>query len=130
MHFTKYNMLSYFFLTLIYYSLYYCIRLTICCRFYIIDVRSYNPQLEMRVLQNCLNLNYSQCLSHWTAVGSSSVEISVTFTRIYQIVFGSFALKEGRKIFENSHTRNFEASHLSLFRNLWILSFEIVIFIN
>ena len=40
------------------------LQLTICCILYIIAVRSYNSLIEMPVLQNCLNFDYSPNLSH------------------------------------------------------------------
>jgi len=57
----------------------------ICCIFYIIGVTSYNSLLEMPVPQSCSNVDYSSCLSDWTAVSSSSEEIGVTFTEYIRL---------------------------------------------
>jgi len=100
------------------------VRLTIYCIFCVTVVRSYNSLLEMSVLQNSLNFNYSPCLSHWTAVRSSSKEISVTFTEYIRLwLVPSYGWKDTNylKIHVEEMLENF---HWFVFRNLWLLSFE------
>jgi len=106
------------------------VRLIIRCIFYIIVVRSYNSLLEMPVLENCLNFSYSPCLSHWTAVRSSSEEISVTFTRIYHTVFGSFLVEVVTHYLRIHVGETLENSHGSVFRNSRLISFENYCFVG
>jgi len=99
-------------------------RLIICCIFYIIVVRSYNSQLEMPVLQKCLNFDYSSCQSHWTTVRFSSEEISVTFTEYIRLWLVPSCCEKVTNYLRIHMDENLKTVHWSVFKNLRLLSFD------
>jgi len=90
----------------------------------------YNSQLQMPVLQNCLNFDYSPCRSHWTAVRSSSEEIRRHSQNISDC--GWFLLNVGRTqiYFRINIENNLENSNWSVLRNLWLFSFKTQCFLG
>ena len=98
--------------------------------FYIIFVRSYNSLLEVPVLQNYLNIDCSPCLSHRTAVRSSSEEISVTFTECIRLWMVPSYCGKATNYLRIQVDETLKCTQSSVFRNLGILSIQIIQFLG